>query len=208
MKLLLLIISLSILLAACNGSTPTTDEPEPSPKDTLTEEMQDTAETTSTLPVSIDSSDTQEVPTFERLVLLAEQFYEKYEALPKKDKKYVEEVPLNAFQGEYAEMGELEIVEFGEFTHIHADYFDVAPMGGKRFMVHEGQLFGIEIVTLEEEVTEKGAQIVESVTHTFYYDEGELVTVWSNKAKGEVEGSSIPWADENLKDWETVQKHL
>jgi hypothetical protein len=141
-------------------------------------------------------------------VVLFKELTALYGNMEEKEGRYVEQVPFTSFLGKDVEMAELEISNVGpEFVRVHADYFDGAPIGGKLFLINKGELFGVEVLQLTEEITENGRVVVESVSHTFYYNEGKVLQVWNN-TKEEIDTNSVAWLGENLEQWELVKKQL
>jgi len=144
----------------------------------------------------------------EKASLLAKELRAAY-AKMEEEGRYVEEVPLTSFLGKKADIGALEISNVGEeFVRVHADYFDGAPVGGKLFFINQGELFGVEVLKLTEEITENGRVVVEKTSHTFYYNEGKVLQAWDNRKKEEIDTNSVAWIGENLEQWELVKKHL
>ncbi|MCP4438983.1 MAG: hypothetical protein GY810_08580 [Aureispira sp.] len=178
--------------------------------------------TNSTETVADTSSNSREVvdpnkqvdprPAVSDIVKLGAKLRTELAKLDKSEAKWLEEQPLHTFCGRDIEMGSLTIfqttLEGGTVTEVLAEYFDGAPMGNKRFIAYNQKLLLVDIVKLEEVEEDGKTAIQETISHSFYYEEGNLQEVQDGNAeeldKGVVEG--LTWLDENMEQWNTVIK--
>lgn len=143
----------------------------------------------------------------EKKILLAEQLYELYNAEDPPETYYAEDLVITTYLEQAVEFAEVAFMDWGNgFMLVHADYFNGQPEGGKRFLAHENQLFGVEIIELKTKITESGESTEEVTTYTFYYDNGELIQVWDGDEEAVIDPTLERLSKEHLEHWETIVK--
>ena len=206
------IISL-FLITACDNQIEKKVIPEPVKlSDTPVILYQDT---TITEIIAIDStteepdSEEDQKQKLDSLISLVSQLNIEYEQISDNQEEYIEEVPFMNFMGTAVEFGELTISKItGNFIHVHADYFEGAPVGGKHFWIRGEELLAVEIVKLKELLTENGKVIEEQKSEIFYYGEGQLIQVFNNQIQQVEISDSISCSGENLKQWELIKEKV
>jgi hypothetical protein len=129
-----------------------------------------------------------------------------YEKAKDKEKKYIEGVVLEAFEGIAIEAAAIELFREGNWAQIHVDYYDGMPIGCKRFYTFKGELVAVEHIVLEEIINESGSKIEELLTQVNFYRKDSLLKVdFKDKATATEQST---WQEEQKKDWEVIQQYL
>jgi hypothetical protein len=208
-----IIISL-FLITACGNQVETTVNIEP------VETPDSTAfyhEDTTTKEKIIEEDSISEEPDYaeeqkqrlDSLINLVSQLNAEYQQITDRQEEYIPEVPLEYFMGTAVEFGELAISRIsGNFIHVHADYFEGSPVGGKHFWISGDELLAVEIVKLKELHTENGKVIEEQNAEIYYYRAEQLIQVYNNQIQKAEISDSISCSGENLKQWQLIKEKI
>ena len=194
-----------ICLIACEENESKTLPPVPKVRSEIATSaiiMDSVAAVPNTVDTVVAKLDTLESSTLS--ILSCDTIKTAYKKAKDKDKKYIEEVVLETFEGAVVEAATIEVFREGNWTQMHVDYYDGMPIGYKRFYIFREELVAVEHIVLKEVVNESGSKIEELLTQINFYRKDSLLKV---DFKEEATEQST-WQEEQNKDWKVIQQYL